>query len=98
MKRENFKSIIKNRSCWKIDKRKGNYTLPNGERLNTYIESLVNSQMEIDNLGVAEDGNLYFSDIKLERVVIYPPFKDAESCSWDDHEKRIERLIYEIIC
>lgn len=28
MKRENFKKIIKLRSCWEIDKRKGNYELP----------------------------------------------------------------------
>ena len=30
MKREDFKKIIKLRSFWKIDKRKGNYKLPNG--------------------------------------------------------------------
>ena len=33
MKREDFKKIIKLRSFWKIDRRKGNYKLPNGKFL-----------------------------------------------------------------
>lgn len=52
MKRENFKKIIKLRSCWKIDKRKGNYELPSGKHLLDYILDLVESQMKLDGLGI----------------------------------------------
>lgn len=50
MKREDFKKIIKLRSFWKIDKRKGNYELPNGNRLSSYVRELVESQMKLDGL------------------------------------------------
>lgn len=48
MKRDDFKKIIKLRSIWKIDRRKGNYTLPNGEKLTIYVKNLVESQMKVD--------------------------------------------------
>ena len=41
MKREDFKKIIKLRSFWKIDKRKGNYKLPGGDNLSVYVTDLV---------------------------------------------------------
>ena len=54
MKREDFKKVIKLRSFWKIDRRKGNYKLPNGKMLSDYITSLVESQMKLDNLAIRE--------------------------------------------
>jgi len=60
MKRTDFMQIIKLRSVWKVDKRKGNYILPNKKELNNYIEELVKSQMKLDNLGIRENGNLCF--------------------------------------
>lgn len=105
MKREDFKKIIKLRSFLKIDKRKGNYTLPNGKRLSDYITSLVESQMKLDNLGIMANGDLctctetawneekkYFEDYTL-----MPSFQDNESCSYDDMEKRIKAIVFEII-
>ena len=60
MKREDFKKIIKLRSVWKIDKRKGNYVLPNGEKLSSYVRELVESQMKLDNLLIRNNGDLCF--------------------------------------
>lgn len=106
MKREDFIKIIKLRSAWKIDKRKGNYTLANGEKLSKHIRTLVESQMQLDHILIASDGNLYFG---LDEVVwsnethcfndftIMPPFKENEICSYDEQEKRISLLIGEIV-
>ena len=105
MKREDLKKIIKLRSIWKIDKRTGDYKLPNGEHLLTYIKSLVESQMKLDNLGVDSDGNLClvtggkwneekkdFDDYNL-----LPAFQDNEVCPYDEMEKRINRLVHELL-
>ena len=105
MKREDFKKIIKLRSCWRIDRRRGNYTLPNGEKLSSYMRDLVESQMELDNLGISKSGDLYFavggkwdSEIKeFSAYRIIMPFRKDEICSWDDMENRIDRLVAEII-
>ena len=59
MKREDFKKIIKLRSFWKIDKRKGDYKLPSGDKSSKYIRKLVISQMQLDNLLIGENGDLF---------------------------------------
>lgn len=105
MKREDFKKIIKLRSIWKIDRRKGNYTLPNGEKLTVYVKIMVESQMKIDNLLISSDGDLYFGtggEWDTERkefndFIIYPPFSGKEICTLDEMEKRIKSLINEIV-
>lgn len=105
MKRTDFIQIIKLRSCWKIDKRKGNYELPNGNRLSDYIRNLVESQMQLDNLGIASNGNLVFctggewnTDTKeFDDYTLMPDFADNETCTYDDMERRIKRLVSEII-
>ena len=106
MKRTDFIQIIKLRSTWKIDRRKGNYKLPNGERLSRYITDLVESQMKLDKLGIRANGDLCFcqggewnTETKdFDDYRLMPPYQDNEICSFDDMEKRIERLVYEIIC
>ena len=100
MKREDFKQIIKFRSCWKVDKRKGNYKLPNNERLSDYIERLVRSQMEIDHLAITSLGHLCVCDIPIcmaDDYIIYIPYGFNENCSFDEMERRIKRLVYEIV-
>lgn len=105
MKREDFKKIIKLRSIWKIDKRKGNYKLPNGEYLLTYIKNLVESQMKLDKLGVMACGNLCFMSggdwntqtKEFNNYTLMPAFEDNESCSYDEMEKRINRLAHELL-
>ena len=105
MKRADFIQIIRLRSCWKIDKRKGNYELSNGDRLNRYVTELVESQMKIDNLLIRANGNLCFgyggnwnSDTKdFDDYTLMPAFENNETCTYDDMEKRIKRLVSEII-
>ena len=105
MKREDFKKIIKFRSCWKIDRRKGNYKLPNGKRLSDYITSLVESQMKLDNLGIRANGNLCFASggcwntetKEFDDYTLMPEFQNNEVCSFDDMEKRIRVIVSEII-
>ena len=105
MKREDFKKIIKLRSFWKIDRRKGNYKLPNGERLSGYITKLVESQMQLDGLGIRANGDLcmasggsWNTETKaFDDYTLMPAFQDNEICSYDDMEKRIKFIVYEII-
>ena len=105
MKREDFKKIIKLRSFWKIDKRKGNYKLPNGEMLSDYVRSLVESQMKVDGLGIRNNGDLCVSSgggwntetKQFEDYTLMPAFQDDEICSYDEMEKRIKSIIREIV-
>lgn len=106
MKREDFKKIIKLRSFWKIDRRKGNYKLPNGEMLSDYIQSLVESQMQIDNLGIRANGELCFMSggewntetKEFADYTLMPEYEDNEVCSFDSMEKRINSIVIEIVC
>lgn len=105
MKRTDFIQIIRLRSCWKIDKRKGNYELPNGERLSRYVTELVESQMKLDNLLIRDNGDLCFgyggnwnTDIKdFDDYTLMPAFESNETCTYDGMERRIKRLVSEII-
>lgn len=105
MKREDFVKIIKLRSCWKIDRRKENYKLPNGERLSDYVETLVKSQMKLDNLGISSDGNLYFcsgGEFNTEKsdfddYMLLKAFGENETCGFDEMSKRFNRLVLEIV-
>ena len=105
MKREDFKKIIKLRSFWKIDKRKGNYKLPNGNNLSAYVTDLVESQMKLDGLGIRANGDLcmvsgggWNTESKdFEDYTLMPAFQKNEVCSFDDMEKRISVIVSEII-
>lgn len=81
---------------------KGNYKLPDGSKLSTYIEKLVNQQLNLDKLAIASDGNLYQSyNINEEEydsdIQLIIPFSDNEIVTFEENEKRIKALIYEII-
>ena len=105
MKREDFKKIIKLRSCWKIDNRKGNYKLPNGNNLSVYVTNLVESQMQLDNLGIRLNVYLCFMSggewndetKEFDDYTLMPAFQDNEVCSYDEMEKRINRLVHELL-
>lgn len=105
MTREDFKKIIKLRSFWEIDKRKGNYKLPNGKRLSDYITGLVESQMKLDNLAIRANGDLcvvsgggWNTETKeFDNYLLMPAFENNENCSYDDMERRIKRIVQEIV-
>lgn len=106
MKRTDFIKIIKLRSCWKIDKRRGNYKLPSGDRLSVYVKHLVETQMELNTLLIRENGDLcnwyrggcFNRETEMfDDYILTPAFKDNETCSVDEMERRINKLVYEII-
>lgn len=105
MKRKDFMQIIKLRSAWNIDRRRGDYKLPNGEFLSKYIRRLIESQMKIDSLGILEDGSLCFCSCgnwnpetkAFEDYTLIPAFGGNESCRYDEMDRRVSRLVYEII-
>jgi hypothetical protein len=105
MKRMDFIKIIKLRSVWKVDKRKGNYALPNGQKLSVYIERLVRTQMQLDSLAIRENGDLCessggnWNDSKkvFEDYKLFPAFQDNEICGFDEMERRIKWLIRDIV-
>lgn len=103
MKREDFKKIIKLRSQWKITGE--NYTLPSNEQISTYVQGLVESQLELDRLAVLENGDLAFSTggnwnnqaKKFEDYKLMPDYKENETCDFYEMEKRIKTLACEIV-
>ena len=105
MKRAEFKQIIKIRSFWKIDRRKVDYLLPSGDRLSSYIRKLVDSQMALDHLAINESGDLHVSSETtwdnekhhFSDITIYMPFRENENCSYDEQERRINTLVFEMI-
>lgn len=105
MRRENFKKIIKLRSFWRIDKRKGNYRLPNGKLLSEYVQDLVESQMELDHLGIRSNGDLcnvvgggWSAETKdFKDYILMPAFQPNEVCSYDKMEDRIKSLVFELL-
>lgn len=101
MKREDFKKIIKLRSCWTIDRRKGNYKLPSGEWLSAYVARLIDSQMQLDSLLIGENGDLYTcisEEVKdgLPEYTFLRLGKD-ETCTFEDQEQRKRKILREII-
>lgn len=98
MTRKELATIIKARSIWKIDRRKGDYKLPSGNRLSDYVYDLVESQLALDNLGILANGNMAFltTDLNNEQVLM-PPFKPDEKTSQDEQVKRIEQFVNELI-
>ena len=104
MKREDFKTIIRARSAWKIDRRKGNYNLPAGT-LKDYVMRLVISQMELDQLGILSSGDLALMSggewnevIKdFDDYTLMPGFAPNEICPFEKMEYRVISLVCEII-
>lgn len=74
MAKPRFIKIIKLRSFWRIDKRKGDYTLPSGKKLSEYIKRLVISQMAVDDLYMLESGDFdctngyVLNNVQMERI------------------------------
>lgn len=104
MTRENFIKIIKLRS--KYETNTGNYTIPGGETLGDYIENLVISQLDLDNLAILENGNLsecldgnfsqHWKNNFSDFVIVSGNGKN-EFCTYEDMHQRINYLVIDII-
>lgn len=61
--------------------------------------------MQLDSLGIRENGDLCFcqggnwnNDTKdFDDYTLMPAFENNETCTYDDMEKRIKRLVSEIV-
>lgn len=99
MKRNDFKKIIKLRSRWKLTG--DNYKLPSGDSISVYIQKLVESQLEIDQLAVLKNGDLAFSTggewNDQAKELLMPDYKENETCDFYEMEKRIKVLACEIV-
>lgn len=103
MKRNDFKKIIKIRSQWKFTG--DNYKLPSGEPISVYVRRLVESQMNVDSLAILKNGDLSFAtggewndtSKEFEGYVLMPAFQENETCEFDEMEKRIDALVYELV-
>lgn len=95
MTRKNFITIIRARSFWRIDHRSGDYFLPSGGRLSTYVTSLVRGQLDLDSLGIMPDGNLVFWDRVNDCLRI--PWGENIPTTEEEQEERIEELVSEIV-
>ena len=109
MTRTDFIKIIKLRSFWKIDKRRGNYTLPNGEHLSSYIDELVRGQLQLDSVAPNATGDLVScpgidptkaaekDECGLPVYHLFVAFGEDETCSFDEMERRIKSLVNAVI-
>ena len=95
MKRENFKKVVKAFSAWKIDKRKGNYILPNGERLQTYLKELTEKLLQNNDLAFAKNGNVYEVFNVDNRKFMFVPFGTDEKI--EEQEERIKNFVIDLL-
>ena len=66
---------------------------------------MVESQMNVDSLAILKNGDLSFAtgvkwnDITkaFESYVLMPAFQENETCEFDEMEKRIDALVYELV-
>ena len=95
MKRTELKTVIKAISDWKIDKRKGNYRLPNGRFLSDYLEEIGEDFLKAFSKAISIDGDVY--DYIAETSTIFRPFLDNERTCQDEQRKRLQAIIFEML-
>lgn len=95
MKRTDFIKIIRIRSERRIDKRRGDYKLPDGTKLSQLVSHLVYTQLAIDNLGIQCNGDICERNRELEGL--FPETGLPEIYTGITHIERVERLVKEII-
>ncbi len=93
MKRSDFIKIVKIVSIWRVDKRRGNYKLPSGNKLSDYLYRITDNLLKNNKWAIAENGNIY--DIVGDQIFI--PFGENEPfvdrLQWD----RVDNLINEML-
>ena len=90
MKRANFKTVVKAFSCWTIDKRRGNYSLPAGT-LREYLIGLVEDLLDRNGLAIRTNGDI--GEVLDGKIFI--PFGTDEEIV--EQSKRIATLVSEMI-
>lgn len=94
MKKETFRQVVKAFSFWKIDRRKGNYTLPSGLRLSDYLEDLTSELLKNNRLAFRKNGDIGELVGKNE---IFVPFAEDERTSEAEQQKAIKLFVYDLL-
>lgn len=105
MERDDFKKIIKLRCGLKDKKVNGSIKTPYDSYLKEHITKLVESQMEIDNLGIMSNGNLCLAygggwNTEQQRFDDYTLISGDyynETCTSEEMKQRIAVLAAEIV-
>lgn len=109
MTRNDFVKIIRLRTSWRIDKRRGNYRLPDGSLLSSYIEDLVIGQLMLDAVAPTASGELAHcvgidptkatkkDECGLPVYHLFTPFGENEECSYDEMQRRIKSLVNSVM-
>lgn len=102
MKREDFVQIIKLRSKYQIDRRRGNYYISDKLRVSfndeiftikDYSLELIKQQMIVDNIAIASDGNFWDVEHVDENKYTLTHGNITEVCSIKEMTSRIDVLI-----
>ena len=93
MTRTEFKTIIKIFSAWRIDKRKGNYSLPGGGCLSHYLRRLTAELCERNHIAIKTNGDI--GETLNGRIFV--PFGDDEFLNEQEQEQRIRAIVDELI-
>lgn len=102
MKRKEFKQLIKIMSTWKVDKRMGNYRLPDGSPLCSHLYEVAANQLKLNGLAIDSKGNVnkvFFNSLKLTSLTekcIEFMFID-EKTSVIEQQHRLSKVIHEMI-
>ena len=95
MKRNELKTVIKDVSNWKIDKRRGNYKLPSGRLLSDYLEEIGEDFLKAFNRAISIDGDV--CDYIPQTATICRPFLENEKTCQDEQRKRLQAVIFEML-
>lgn len=95
MTRKGLEQIIKLRSDWAVDKRKGDYALPSGGMLSEYLFDLLTEQLDVDHLGFTTAGELVTYDKENKRLIM--PFARDEETNWGEQYKRKIAFVHDMV-
>lgn len=103
IKRDDFKKLIKTISAFPVDKRKGNYKLPYGYKIDIYLFDIIQDFLSNYKMVIAVDGHIrhisYMDAIGHYHVNIFPfnenPIHD--SFTKTGLERRIDALVNEML-
>ena len=93
MKRNEFKRIIKIMSFWRVDRRRGNYRLPSGDKLSDYLLGEVLRFLDRNNLAIDSRGDVH----EVISGAIFVPFADSEELNEEQQEARARAIVREMI-
>lgn len=101
MKRKEFKQLIKIMSTWKVDKRRGNYRLPDGSPLCSHLYDVAANQLKLNGLAIDSKGNVnkVFTSLKptslTENCIEFMFLNEKTSVIEQQH--RLSKVIHEMI-